>query len=334
MADGAASMFGDCRGAGIRVRYVLLDRGFYAVADMAALDGLGVRFVMPVPRSAPVRRAVDEYKARKRKKVSRYTATSNGGETFEVTLVIAERREKSSRRAWTRAGAGPCTWCTRRTCGRKGAPGGQGIPAAYKERCGDRNGLPLRRKDPRQDQEQLRTGAHIPVLLYDDGQQRVGDGEPCSRHREGPPAQEGGTRARSQCRAAASIRSSAVGGGLRAKYDQNVLTAECMLDCWRRFVNEMIKWERRKRGRSSRIPCARSTPNHRQQSGRGTAAATRRQFRPVSRKCAGIAAIRPPAWAILPLISELEAGNAAFVLLTARLNGRPQRPEGGTPTLY
>ena len=70
MADGVASMIGDCRRAGIRVRHVLLDRGFYSVAVMAALDRLGVRFIMPVPRSAPVRRAVDEYKARKRGRVS------------------------------------------------------------------------------------------------------------------------------------------------------------------------------------------------------------------------------------------------------------------------
>ena len=68
MADGVASMIGDCRSAGIRVGHVLLNRGFYSVAVMAALDRLGVSFVMPVPQRAPVRRAVAEYKARKRKR--------------------------------------------------------------------------------------------------------------------------------------------------------------------------------------------------------------------------------------------------------------------------
>ena len=34
------------------------------------------------------------------------------------------------------------------------------------------------------------------------------------------------------------------------------------------------------------------------------------------------------------LISELGAENAAFLRRAVRLNGRPRRPEGGTPTLY
>lgn len=46
MTDGVAFMIGDCRRARIRVRHVLLVRGFCTVAVMAALDRVGVWFIM------------------------------------------------------------------------------------------------------------------------------------------------------------------------------------------------------------------------------------------------------------------------------------------------
>ena len=49
---------------------------------------------------------------------------------------------------------------------------------------------------------------------------------------EGPPAQEGaGQDPGAAPGRRQDLRQRRGRGGLRAKYDQNVLTAECMLDC-------------------------------------------------------------------------------------------------------
>ena len=248
MADGVASMIGDCRNAGIRVRHVLLDRGFYSVAVMAVLDRLGIWFIMPVPQRPPVRRAVDEYRARKRKRVSKYTVTSGTGETFEVTLIIVERREIVKRgKDKGRRKSVYLVYATNMPTG-MAKRAVKAIPAAYKERWAIETGYRCVEKIRARTKSNC-TQARVFLFFFTMTannvwamQNHAADIERARLRREER------ARTRAQRRAAARIRGSAGGGGLRDKYDQNVVTAESMLDCWRRFVDEMIKRERCDRG--------------------------------------------------------------------------------------
>ena len=63
----------DCLRLGISIRLLLLDRGFYSAAVMQLATNMCVTFIMPVPLSPPVRRAIAEFKAGTRKAISQYT---------------------------------------------------------------------------------------------------------------------------------------------------------------------------------------------------------------------------------------------------------------------
>ena len=213
MADGVASMIGDCRRAGIRVRRVLLDRGFYSVAVMAVLDRLGIWFIMPVPQRPPVRRAVDEYRARKRKRVSKYTVTSSTGETFEVTLIIVERRElvkggKGKRKSvYLVYATNMPTGMARRAV--------KAIPSAYKERWAIETGYRCVEKIRARTKSNC-AQARIFLFIFTMTANNVCAIENHAADIEGARLRkEERARTRAQRRAAARIRGCAGGGGLR-----------------------------------------------------------------------------------------------------------------------
>ena len=62
----------DCLRLGIPICLLLLDRGFYSDTAMQLATNMCVTFIMPVPLSPPVRRAIAEFKAGMRKVISQY----------------------------------------------------------------------------------------------------------------------------------------------------------------------------------------------------------------------------------------------------------------------
>lgn len=89
-------------GYGVTVGLLLVDRGFYSAAVMELLARLKIDFIMPVPMNPAIRRAIAEFKAGKRKEVSRYKLNAKGGKgrrPWEYTMVIIKRFEiKDGRR--------------------------------------------------------------------------------------------------------------------------------------------------------------------------------------------------------------------------------------------
>ena len=63
----------------ISVRLLLLDRGFYSAAVMQMADRMHAVFIMPVPKQAPIRRAIAEFKRGKRGAVSKHTLNAKKG---------------------------------------------------------------------------------------------------------------------------------------------------------------------------------------------------------------------------------------------------------------
>lgn len=81
------------RAAGMKPKAYLLDKGFYSVACMRALDDMGVSFVMPAKRHPAVLSRLDGFKSGEVGEVSRYTVgTADDG--FDVNLVIKKRMVK------------------------------------------------------------------------------------------------------------------------------------------------------------------------------------------------------------------------------------------------
>ena len=88
---------------GVSIGLLLVDRGFYSAAVMRLLDRMGVKFIMPVPMSPPIRRAIAEFKAKKRGPVSRYTINGGKGrggrKKYTYNLIIIQRfRTENGRR--------------------------------------------------------------------------------------------------------------------------------------------------------------------------------------------------------------------------------------------
>ena len=256
MAAGVASMIRDCTMAGIRVRHTLLDRGFYSVSVMAALKRLGIWFIIPVPQRPPIKRAIGEYKARKRARVSKYTVTAGNGGTLTHTLIIIEKREIAKKgKDKGKLRAVYLVYATNMPVGlaRKAI---KEIPAAYKKRWAIETGYRVVEKIRARTKSNC-TQARIFLFFFTMTvnnvwalQNHAADIERARLRKEEK------ARTRAQRRAAARLRGSAGGGGLRRKYDQNVITVECMLECWRRFVGEMIRRERRDRDAFIKDPLA------------------------------------------------------------------------------
>ena len=86
-------MLEDCRRLGISISLLLPGRGFYSAAVMRLADSARVTFIMPVPRSSPIRRAIAEFKAGTRKAISRYTVNEGTAGEYTYTMIIVKKYE-------------------------------------------------------------------------------------------------------------------------------------------------------------------------------------------------------------------------------------------------
>lgn len=78
------------KAAGMKPKAYLLDKGFYSVSCLRALDERGAKILMPAKRHPVVLRRLDEFKRGEVGEVSRYTVgTADDG--FDVNLVIKKR---------------------------------------------------------------------------------------------------------------------------------------------------------------------------------------------------------------------------------------------------
>lgn len=88
-------MAAELRLCGIWPRLALLDREFFSVGVMRALDDAGIKFLMPAVRNSRVREAVREHIEGRRAAVSRFSiSASDGGGSFEFTLVILRTKKE------------------------------------------------------------------------------------------------------------------------------------------------------------------------------------------------------------------------------------------------
>jgi len=60
---------------------------------MRLADSARVTFIMPVPRSSPIRRAIAEFKAGTRKAISRYTVNEGTAGEYTYTMIIVKKYE-------------------------------------------------------------------------------------------------------------------------------------------------------------------------------------------------------------------------------------------------
>ena len=73
---------------GVKVRLLLLDRGFYSVDVMEALNQARYRFLMPAVKNRGIQKAIMEYHKEARKAVSRYEMKNKHGRSVRFMLVI------------------------------------------------------------------------------------------------------------------------------------------------------------------------------------------------------------------------------------------------------
>ena len=82
-----------CTGRGIRIRLVLLDREFFTVDAIRALNDLGLDYLMPCSNRPGVVSAIREFAGGTRTAVSENRISGEGG-SVSYTLVIDERRRR------------------------------------------------------------------------------------------------------------------------------------------------------------------------------------------------------------------------------------------------
>ncbi|MDE0525409.1 MAG: transposase, partial [Thaumarchaeota archaeon] len=83
---------GQIRGLGIKSRMHLLDKGFYAVDVINALDEIGQTFIMPARWSGKLAGIVDAYEKKTGPGVLPYAVRGKGGAEAVVTLVIVRKK--------------------------------------------------------------------------------------------------------------------------------------------------------------------------------------------------------------------------------------------------
>ncbi len=99
-ADLVRKMLQDCIDLGIPAMLggkrstVLLDRGFYSVDAMSAINDAGFAFIMPAVKNGTIKDAINEHANEKRTAVSLHTVKSAEGKEFAFRLIINENPRK------------------------------------------------------------------------------------------------------------------------------------------------------------------------------------------------------------------------------------------------
>ena len=83
-----------CTDAGVKINIVLLDRGYFMVDVINALNDADVGYLMPCKNTPGVAAAIREYAAGKRDAISTYTLTKSKHETVDFTMIITRRKRK------------------------------------------------------------------------------------------------------------------------------------------------------------------------------------------------------------------------------------------------
>lgn len=92
-AEYVLDLISQLRALGLRSSVHLMDKEFCTVEVIRALYKKKERFLMAIKKTGGVNRAIDEFKARKRASVSRYSMTAPDGSPVEFWLVIRKRLE-------------------------------------------------------------------------------------------------------------------------------------------------------------------------------------------------------------------------------------------------
>ena len=92
-----------CRTQGIKISYVLMDRGFHSVDVLNTLEEMGLKVLMPAVKTGKsdgngIKNAIMEHHSGKRAAVSTYTlSNSDNDSTASYTLIIIKRDEKKAK---------------------------------------------------------------------------------------------------------------------------------------------------------------------------------------------------------------------------------------------
>ena len=93
--DMIQDMAGMCRDAGASINLIMLDKEFFSAAILEALDKSNVNYLIPCTDTPDVAKALDEFAAGRRSKVSENHLTESG-RRVPYTMIIDERRKKRS----------------------------------------------------------------------------------------------------------------------------------------------------------------------------------------------------------------------------------------------
>ena len=91
-------MISQCGRGGVRIRTVLLDREFFSVRVIGALERAGIGYLMPCPNTDGVVGAIREFAAGMRPAVSTHTIRRSRNEYATYTMIIAKRRRRKSKK--------------------------------------------------------------------------------------------------------------------------------------------------------------------------------------------------------------------------------------------
>ena len=87
-----------CRKGGANIGTVLLDREFFSVGVIGALERAGVGYLMPCPNTEGVVMAIREFAAGERPAVSTHVIRRSGNEYAAYTMIITRRRRRKSKK--------------------------------------------------------------------------------------------------------------------------------------------------------------------------------------------------------------------------------------------
>lgn len=233
----AGDMLHETSRLGVSIGLLLVDRGFYSAA-VKLLDRMGVKFIMPVPMSPPIRRAIAEFKAKKRGPVSRYTINGKGGgrKKYTYNLIIIQRfRTENGRRV-----AYYLAFATNLPA-KKAEAALHRIPPEYKKRWAIETGY--RTVNETRARTKSNSAAARPFLLYFSLAALnvwaiVNFAADTARTRMGLRARARSDRDR--C-AAAQVRGR---GGVERRWQRNwrnVVTRDALFDRLRIFANELLR---------------------------------------------------------------------------------------------
>ena len=88
-----------CDREGIRIKLVLLDRGFFSTDIIGTLNDLKVNYLMPCSNTYGVVEALNEFAEGSRESVSGNSITNSGGYSAAYTMIITDRKKREKRSA-------------------------------------------------------------------------------------------------------------------------------------------------------------------------------------------------------------------------------------------